>query len=514
MRKILLSFAAIAAVASMQAESTTYSVNDATDVQGTHNETTYKTDDDGNPTTDVASYENYQPVESLKLGDYSFTFSANEEAKTQPAYYNSKSGDWTIRLYANNIMTITSTKDLSSIAFTFASAVSGFTATPSEGSGTLSTDNKTYTWNRPQTEQIINSVSFTIDKNCRISSVTFADEAAAEPETIKFTQVYSGIKTGEYKYVLYFSQQTDESSISCIVNPLDASYTYGYLQPTSVTPDEDDFINVLPSQAFIITEDGTNSSGFPYFTIKDESGRYLYMSGTYNSFNVSTDRQTDDSDRWDITFDENGYALIKNVATGKTIQYSVKYKSAGAYTDISEDNLLPILYVEYVSQYPEKIWLIGSPEGWDINGKDAWTLAETSEGVYNGRFTINSGEAMFRFYTATGDWETNSIGAQVDDNPVDITLTDGIYNGAAVNGKGSWNIPAWETGILDITVDLANMKVQFKHIDDSGVSSIATDNAAAEYYTINGIRMNSNSLTPGLYIKRVNGKTEKVIIRK
>jgi hypothetical protein len=50
--------------------------------------------------------------------------------------------------------------------------------------------------------------------------------------------------------------------------------------------------------------------------------------------------------------------------------------------------------------------------------------------------------------------------------------------------------------------------------DNSGVSSIAADNSAAEYYTISGIRVDGNNLNSGLYIKRVNGKAQKVLVRK
>jgi hypothetical protein len=517
MKKILLSFAALAAVATMYAESDTYSVNDAVGVEGTHNETVYKTDSGGNATTEVSTYENYSPVTALELGDYSFSFSIGDEGKTQPAYYNSKTGDWTIRLYTGNTMTIESPNNLSSIAFAFASAVTNFSATVSAGSGFLSTDNATYTWNRPEdSEEEIKTLTFTIGKNCRISSVTFSSEVAAEPETVSFNKVSSVIDGADY--LLYFAQQTDDSSLSCILNPLAASANYGYLYPTDVTVEEDGCINAYEAQAFKLTsvvgEDETT-----HYTIQDASGRYYYMSGTYNSFNISADRQTDNSDLWDVTFNENGYALIKNVANEKTLQYSVQYKSAGAYAEVSESNLLPTLYtsaeVPVVISYPEKIWLIGQPEGWDINGKDEWTLSQESEGVYSGTFTINKGDGMFRFYTAVGDWETNSIGAQETDNPVDIELSEGVYSGSAVAGKGSWNLSTWEGGQLDITVDLVNMTVRFAAAtDNSGVSSIAADNSAAEYYTISGIRVDGNNLNSGLYIKRVNGKAQKVLVRK
>lgn len=56
--------------------------------------------------------------------------------------------------------------------------------------------------------------------------------------------------------------------------------------------------------------------------------------------------------------------------------------------------------------------------------------------------------------------------------------------------------------------------IDFKNFDPSGIDVIAADNdTKAEYYTINGIKVNGNSLTPGIYVKRIGNKTEKAIVR-
>ena len=46
------------------------------------------------------------------------------------------------------------------------------------------------------------------------------------------------------------------------------------------------------------------------------------------------------------------------------------------------------------------------------------------------------------------------------------------------------------------------------------VDSIGSDenNAPAEYYNMNGIRVNPKSLTPGIYIKRQGNKSYKIVI--
>jgi hypothetical protein len=115
------------------------------------------------------------------------------------------------------------------------------------------------------------------------------------------------------------------------------------------------------------------------------------------------------------------------------------------------------------------IFLVGAPSGWTGPSADnaahyeAFKLFDLEDnGVYTGTFTIKAGEAMFRFYTALTGWDADSFGSQTEDAPVDIALADGVYTGAAMAGKGSWNIPDWtEEGKLAISVDVPNGKVTF-----------------------------------------------------
>lgn len=48
---------------------------------------------------------------------------------------------------------------------------------------------------------------------------------------------------------------------------------------------------------------------------------------------------------------------------------------------------------------------------------------------------------MFRFYKALTGWDEDSWGSQADDSPLDQTITDGVFEGTAVKGKGSFNFP-------------------------------------------------------------------------
>lgn len=115
------------------------------------------------------------------------------------------------------------------------------------------------------------------------------------------------------------------------------------------------------------------------------------------------------------------------------------------------------------------IYLVGAPEGWAGPSEDnaahyeTWKLYDLEgNSVYSGTFDIPADAFQFRFYTALSGWDGGaSFGSQVEDSPVDIMLTDGVYTGAATYGKGSWNLSGWAGGKVAVEVDLANYRVTF-----------------------------------------------------
>lgn len=79
--------------------------------------------------------------------------------------------------------------------------------------------------------------------------------------------------------------------------------------------------------------------------------------------------------------------------------------------------------------------------------------------VFSAVFDVPAGKAMFRFYTALTGWDADSYGSQADDNPIDYEMTDGVFEGLMVKGKGCYNFPAWEGGQMTMTVNMASDKM-------------------------------------------------------
>ena len=111
-----------------------------------------------------------------------------------------------------------------------------------------------------------------------------------------------------------------------VAGPL--SSTYGYLP--KITPEfdgEDIMIDDKAAVTITETEDG--------YTILMSNKRYLYLTGTYNSFNFSDSPSS--GHYWSITKRDDGLFNITNILKNKTIQYSPQHESFGAYPDSRGD---------------------------------------------------------------------------------------------------------------------------------------------------------------------------------
>ena len=126
-----------------------------------------------------------------------------------------------------------------------------------------------------------------------------------------------------------------------------ASYTYGYLYTNTVSGLVDTIsVDASGYNAFVITASETTDGAY---TIQDSYGRYLYHTGTYKSFNLSS---TNDSYDWTIVANEDGTWTITSASTNYWMQYSTSYSSFGVYSSEQDGALMPYLY-ELVSSDEE-----------------------------------------------------------------------------------------------------------------------------------------------------------------
>lgn len=119
---------------------------------------------------------------------------------------------------------------------------------------------------------------------------------------------------------------------------LEESRKYGYLQVVDVT--EGNSFSTAEKVGFTFEDAG---NGLYY--IKGADGRYYFMKGNFNSFNVAevVSDVPEEGFAWTVEFTAEG-VKITNVLMSKVLQYDENFNSYGAYPEVT--HTLPALYAE------------------------------------------------------------------------------------------------------------------------------------------------------------------------
>ncbi|MGM9753966.1 MAG: BACON domain-containing protein [Candidatus Cryptobacteroides sp.] len=216
-----------------------------------------------------------------------------------------------------------------------------------------------------------------------------------------YVRVTEGVNAGK----AYLIAAWDGASLQA-AKPVEASKTYGYLYPLAVE-DVDGTVSTADASCGFIFEAVEGG-----YAIRQSDGRYLIMTGTFNSFNVA-DTYTDGG-VWTVEPAADGTFTIKNVAMQKWMQYSTQYGSYGSYN--SESGVMPRLYedtkeavIDDSKLYAEKASLevaadatsaefsIVSNLDWTVSKTEGdWATLKTESGSNNDtvvvEFEVNAGE--------------------------------------------------------------------------------------------------------------------------
>lgn len=132
---------------------------------------------------------------------------------------------------------------------------------------------------------------------------------------------------------------------------LDENRVYGYLNTTSI---DEDCIGINLPDNISLSRFYIETAPEGDYYIKDSYGRYLYQTGTYDSFNVSYDLPEEGA-IWSIRSDYYGVKIF-NLHAKKFIQFEPRYGTFGSYSD--QRGIRPELYVripdELVQTYDRK----------------------------------------------------------------------------------------------------------------------------------------------------------------
>ena len=190
----------------------------------------------------------------------------------------------------------------------------------------------------------------------------------------------------------------------------------------------------------------------------------------------------------------------------------------------------------------------GEMEYWpgDVNGDGVVNADDKEQTMVH---AISDGKKVTIYNAFRSGWD-NPITVDIDDAAKKASIKDqnitigGVAaaltteaHETAIEGlirDVSWDVDKRDdnpNSVLDfgtiIAHDKATAKDLFKYenvrfyckenvaVDNSGVADIviADENAPVEFYNLNGVRVNSDNLVPGLYIRRQGAKASKIIVR-
>lgn len=165
-------------------------------------------------------------------------------------------------------------------------------------------------------------------------------------------------------------------------------------------------------------------------------------------------------------------------------------------------NNMVVSVTGYVS-VPKMLALRGNFIDWEWEW--GYYFMESEEpGVYF--LYLDAVDADWEFKIANQDWSeqyTTQNPDMVAGEVYDLTVNDG--------SSANMGVAQAYTDVL-MTLDLNNNTLSFTGNGMSGVSSVETTDSAAEYFNMQGIRVNNP--VKGVYIRVVDGKSEKVMIKK
>lgn len=328
MKKLLLSALCLAGVASIaSATETTLDVNNATNFQGTLVE---ERPAGTNGDTDNGQAKHYQPVNSLEIDGYSFSFTKGG-AFSDPAYYWAMSNaapekqQQTIRLYGKtgtdgNTMTITAPAGVTfgSIEFAGSNGKAGGTVNASVGEAKM-TAASAMTWTN---NEAVSSVTLTFQQNFRITKMVVKSETGdvepIEPVTgATFTKATT-FESGKYIFVV-------DGKIAC---PIRESYSYGQMFLDVEAVMNGDIITYNEEDAMTITVDNGQA------TMMDKYNRYYGMDDShFTSFQLYT--ELNDGCYWTAAFEGDNIRLTSTKNTDCFVAQNWNSKNDTFYNNIA-----------------------------------------------------------------------------------------------------------------------------------------------------------------------------------
>ena len=266
---------------------------------------------------------------------------------------------------------------------------------------------------------------------------------ASAPATATFTtgenpnhQVYTMVgddaNLGEGQYIFAALNGTEYLAATS----LEESKTYGYLPFAAVMVNENQIASNTTNDAYAFTLEASDTPGQYY--LKDTYGRYMYNSGSYNSFNVASSKDTDNTYLWTISMESDGTVSLKNVASGKWMQRDASYGTFGIYD--TEKGARPYAFKlndgSLVPPTPKPILAVSSKNVAFAAAGESKEVTYTAENLGSNQvFAEISGDGAGQFSVGQIRAESITVTAAENTETTAKTATLTLYIAASEGGK-------------------------------------------------------------------------------
>ena len=219
----------------------------------------------------------------------------------------------------------------------------------------------------------------------------------------------SNFEAGQY----FFVYKNGAESKACEFKPANATANYGYLNPTTTTTITSEGV-LTDAEANLFTFTAVEGG----FTIQKSTGEYLFVEGTYKSFQLSSEVPSSNY-IWSVTIDDNGLATIKNTGNNFVVRFSTHNNFAPTNATTGD---LPML-VKQGGKIDITGGTTGGNTGDNTGGNTGGTTGTIEKSVAENVLTLTN--TAVEAGTTTVSVDMSAQGWANGDAATTVTLTDG-----------------------------------------------------------------------------------------
>lgn len=264
---------------------------------------------------------------------------------------------------------------------------------------------------------------------------------ASAPATATFTtgenpnyQVYTMVgddaNLGEGQYIFAALNGVEYQAAKSLYE----NYTYGFLYVDVVVVESNQIASNTTNDAYAFTLEASGTSGQYY--LKDTYGRYMYSTTDYDNYNVSAAKEDNNAYLWTVAIENDGTVNLKNVDTGKWMQFDSEY-SYGAYN--KDTGIRPYAFKlndgSLVPPTPKPILAVSSENVAFAAAGESKEVTYTAKNLGSNQvFAAVSGENASQF-SANADNGTVTVTAAENTETTAKTATLTLYIAASEGGE-------------------------------------------------------------------------------